>query len=181
MTRKRSVLLGGVAALVGLLIWAVPAAIGLTNGTGGGPVTSVKVVRSNSSQITTSTTFVNLPGATVKVKVPSGQRALILARYSAESNCTGGAVGSWCSARVLIGGVEAAPVSGADFAFDSVDSTDDVSCLPADCGWESHSMDRSRGPLGPGTYTVRVQWRIVNGSTFRLDDWSLTVERVKIG
>jgi hypothetical protein len=118
----------------------------------------------------------------VRVKVPHGQRALILARFSGESNCTGGAVGNWCPVRILIGGNEAAPVSGSDFAFDSVDSSDDVTCLPADCGWESHSMDRSRGPVGPGTYVVRVQWRIFGGgSTSRLDDWSLTVERVKVG
>jgi hypothetical protein len=165
--------------LVALL--AVPAAIGLTNGASGGAITQVKVVSNTSSQTTTSTTFVNVPGASVRVKVPHGQRALILARFSAETNCSGGSVGNWCAARIMIGSAEGSPASGGDFALDSVDSADVAGCLPGDCGWEGHSMDRSRGPLGPGTYVVKVQWAVVgSGSTFRLDDSSLTVERVKV-
>jgi hypothetical protein len=180
MTRKRALLLSGVVGVVALLTWAVPAAIGLTNGASGGPITQVKVKGDTSAQTTTSTSFVNLTGASVRITVPRHQRALILARFSAETDCTGGSTGQWCSARILIGGVEASPASGVDFAMDSVDA-DDVSCDPLTCGWESHSMDRSRGPLGPGTYTVRVQWRVNGTPTFRLDDWSLTVERVKVG
>jgi len=150
----------------------------------GGSIRRVSVVREAVEQTTTSTSFVNVPGASTTITVPSGQRALILARFSAESNCSGGLVGNWCPARILIGGTEAAPASGADFAFDSVDSSEVAACTPGECGWESHSMDRSRGPLDPGTYNVRVQWMVENSfggtSTFRLDDWSLTVERVKV-
>jgi hypothetical protein len=48
----------------------------------------------------------------------------------------------------------------------------------------SNSIDRSLGPLGPGTYTVQLQWKTTgyNGTVvaMTLDDWSLTVERVRV-
>jgi len=73
----------------------------------------------------------------------------------------------------LIGGSEGKPASGLDFAFDSVGTG------PTDDSLESHSMDRSR-VLGAGTWTVRVQYAVSTAATtFRLDDWSLTVERSK--
>jgi hypothetical protein len=36
-------------------------------------------------------------------------------------------------------------------------------------------MERSRR-LPPGTYDIKVQWRVVGAATFRLDDWHFTVE-----
>jgi hypothetical protein len=139
----------------------------------GGPITAVKVARGDSATTTSSTTYVNVPGASRRITVPGGQHALILARFSAESECSTGPPGSTCSVRILIGGSEGKPASGLDFAFDSVGTgpTDDAS--------ESHSMDRSR-VLGAGTWAVRVQYAVSTAATtFRLDDWSLTVERSK--
>ena len=95
-------------------------------------------------------------------------QALIVATFSAESNCTG-AAGSWCAVRILIGGVEGEPASNTDFAFDS--TGDD---------WESHSVTRSR-IVGPGTHTIQVQAARVSGATaLMLDDWHLTVMRSDI-
>jgi hypothetical protein len=184
MTRKRMSLLVGVLALTALLIMVVPAISNPSTSKSGGAITKVKVLRETLHQTTTSASFVNLPGASTTITVPARQRALILARFSGESNCSTGTVGDWCSVRIMIGGVQGGPASGSDFAFDSVDSSETAACLAADCGWESHSMDRSRGSVGPGTYTVRVQWAVVqtgaSAPTFRLDDWSLTVERVRV-
>jgi hypothetical protein len=158
------------------LVVVVPAIGSPATSKGGKSITAVKVVRETAAQTTGSATFVDVPGASTTITVPAGQRALILARFSGESNCSSGDVGGWCSLRIRIGGASGAPASESDFAFDSVDSSEAAGCDADLCGWESHSMDRSRGPLGPGTYTVKVQWSVVPfdiGSvapTFRLDD-----------
>ena len=137
-----------------------------------GSINHVNVVTETNAQSTSSTAFVNLPGATATIGVPSGETAVLLARFSAESQCDGGAAGNWCSVRILIDGVEANPASGLDFAFDSVEAGG--SGL-----WTGSSMDRSR-LVGGGVRTVVVQWAVTNAATvFRLDDWSLTVERAQ--
>jgi hypothetical protein len=163
---RRSVLLLAVAA-VGLLL-ASGVALAVTSVVGGGAINQVRVARSDEASTTSSATYVDIPAATVQITVPRGQRALLLARFSAESICTGGA---WCSVRIVTvrDGVEQEmePASGTDFAFDSPDDS-----------WESNSMDRSR-LVGRGTYTVKAQAAVVGGSSFRLDDWSLTVERAR--
>jgi hypothetical protein len=43
---------------------------------------------------------------------------------------------------------------------------------------EGHSFQASSNILGPGTYSVRVQYRVVSGSTFSLDDYHFTVMRI---
>ena len=184
MTRKRLGLAVGAVLLAAFLVVVVPAIGSPSTAKSGAAITRVKVLRETAVATTSSTTYVDLPGSTTTITVPSGHRALILARFSAESNCTDGAAGDWCTARIRIGGVSAAPASETDFAFDSVDDPSNCTdaLLGTHCGWESHSMDRSRGPLGPGTYTVKVQWAATSGSTvFRLDDWSLTIESVNVG
>jgi hypothetical protein len=138
----------------------------------GGSVTQVQVVTESVAMTTSSVPFVDLPGATATVTIPAGSSGLILARFSGESRCSGGVGAQWCSVRVLIGGVEADPVVGADFAFDSTDNATETTN-----SWESHSIERVRR-LGAGTYTVKVQWAVTNAATsFRLDDWAFTVER----
>ncbi len=140
----------------------------------GGTINQVLVVTENVAQTTTSTAFAGIPGATTTVTVPAGQTALIVARFTAESACSGGTGSNWCSVRILIGGVEASPVTGLDFAFDSTDASTETSA-----SWESHSMERVRR-VGAGTYPVTAQWATTSGSTtFRLDDWTLTVERAQ--
>jgi hypothetical protein len=168
-----SLVLGAVLATL-----AVQAATaGTTTTVAGRSVTAVKVVRDKTDSTTGSTSFEDLPGASTTITVPAKTRALILARFSAESVCVGPqSAQTICSVRILIGGQEADPASGSDFAFDSANWGAD-----GPYSWESHSMDRSRGPLGPGTYTVKVQYLVtVVGAAFRLDDWSLTAERVEV-
>jgi len=142
-------------------------------GASAGSVNHVNVVTETTAQTTSSTAYVNLPGGAATIGVPSGEAAVILVRFSGESQCSGGAAGNWCSVRVLIDGVEANPAAGLDFAFDS------VSAAAAQDFWESNSMDRSR-TVGAGTHSVVVQWAVTNAATvFRLDDWSLTAERAQ--
>jgi hypothetical protein len=142
----------------------------------GKKVTQVKIVRQTGAFtefFTSSETFVNI-GFETSITVPAGTKAIILARFSAESACSGGS--GYCSIRIRIGGEDGQPVpTGAEFfAFDSSDGDTETGS-----SWESHAMERSR-VLGPGTYVVRVQAAVSDAAlSFRLDDANLTVERIK--
>ena len=121
---------------------------------------------------TPSGTWVNVPGMVRSVTVPAGTSRLLDARFTAESNCTGG---SWCSVRVVVFNAQGVatemfPQSGTDFAFDSPD---------ADL-WEGHAIERNtRNFLPAGTYRVQVQAAKVGNANFRLDDMHFVVEAVR--
>jgi hypothetical protein len=135
-----------------------------------------KVATGGTAFTTTSTTYGDVTGASTTVTVPAGQSALIIAEFTAESFCDAGDSSGYCSVRILIGGTEGNPAEGTDFAFDTI-----VTSTGNEDWWEGNAMTRSRGPLGPGTYTVQVQAATVDGNantTFNLDDWHLTVQRV---
>jgi len=126
---------------------------------------------------------VDLPGATTSIGIPEGVESMILVRFSAESACYGRLSG-WCSVRIFVGSAEGAPKVGDSYAFDSVNlDTEGAS------DYEGHAVERVVGPLGgDGSYTVRVERSIhitddpphFGASAFRLDDWTLTVERIDI-
>jgi hypothetical protein len=156
----------------------------------GNAINQVSVARGDEPQTTMSTSFVDIPRAATTVSVPMRQRGLILARFSAESLCTGDGVG-FCSVRIVVvnangGTVEMQPDTTADvqipenpvsdFAFDS---TDEENITAPRNSRESYSMDRSL-VVGPGNYTVKAQWATSNQLIeFQLDDWSLTVEKAR--
>jgi len=150
-----------------------PDLVGVTT-VSGKSITQVKVVRSILAVTTSSLTFVAVPGATATVKVPAGSKGLIIARFSAVSSCTDSVNvtgGYGCELRVLVNGVEAAPASGQSEVFDS----------SAADGREAHAFERSRGPVGPGTYVVTVQYAVPAATVaFDLVGWSLEVDTVKV-
>jgi hypothetical protein len=106
------------------------------------------------------------------VSVPSGQKALIVVIFTGSSACFAGAAANGCLIRVMIGGVQANPTGLT--IFDSNDSANgnDVN--------ESHSVIKWRGPLGPGSYPVKVQWAANTGTHFNLRGWSMEVQRVRV-
>jgi hypothetical protein len=117
---------------------------------------------------TSSTTFVELPGASASVTVPTGATATLFVSFSAESLCTGPS--GYCPVRVLVDGNEAAPVVGNDFAFDSTDMGTETTQ-----SWESHAIERVVTGLAAGSHTVTVQYAVTAATTtLRLDDWGLT-------
>jgi hypothetical protein len=139
-------------------------------------LTRLKVVHGDTATSTTSTTFVDVPGAATSITVdPCGRTtcAVILARFSAESACYG--VSGWCSVRILINSKEADPVVGTDFAFDSTSNGNETVG-----SWESHAVERSRAYFTPGTYSVKVQYATTSsGIKAVLDDWTLVVEAIR--
>ena len=163
--------------VVGLLGAVLAVTAIAATGQSGGPITAVKVVREESIDATNSTDYVDLPNATTTITVPSGQRALILARFSAASDCVSTAtVACRAFVRILIGGVEGAPQSASNF-----DST--PGNAPRHSG--NRALERSRGGFGglpAGTYEVKVQYRVDDSGTFEyLGGWHLTVERSQVG
>jgi hypothetical protein len=95
--------------------------------------------------------------------------------------CDGDALG-YCSVRIVVVDasgaiVEMQPAASIDFAFDS---TDAENITAPQNSMESYSMDRSL-VVRQGNYTVKAQWAVTSSAvTFRLDDWSLTVEKARV-
>ncbi len=172
-----------VAVVAAMLVVGSGVAVAVATKLSGGTINQVRVARDSSATTTTSQSPVDVPGASVRISVPSGQKGLILARFSAESACynTDGIAntGEWCTVNILAVKDGTGTVTylgpGDDFAFDAAEASNEE--------WEAHAIDRSV-VLGPGTYTVKVQYETSYSSSyetaFRLDDWHLTVEKAKI-
>lgn len=165
------------------LVGAEASAVPSPSTVSGKSIKAVKVVRNAVPVTTQSTAFADVPGAKTTIRVPDGQRALILARFSAESLCTDStnAFKGWCGLRIYIGNAEGEPSDASDlgtpYAFDS-DSSDATAGGGSEDWYEGNSMDRSR-VVGAGLYTVKVQAAVLDPSIFFwLDDMSLTVEQV---
>jgi hypothetical protein len=173
--RSRRVLVISLAvAVVGAA--AATTALAVVSGSAGS-ITAVKVVSDSGLQETSSRTFVDIPGAATSITVPSGQRGLIIARFSAASQC--GSLNpddDGCFVRILVGGTEAQPAPGGAF--------DMAACCPNSSNgdqFESHQIERSISALPAGRYPVRVQWQADAENQFMLWGWHLTVERARVG
>src|SRR5205823_4850320 len=84
---------------------------------GGGTINAVRISTQDAPFTTTSTSFVTVPGAVVGVPVGPNSSVVITADFTAETACSGGgAVANWCAARIIIGGIEARPAAGSNFA-----------------------------------------------------------------
>lgn len=146
----------------------------------GKTVSQVKVVRGAAIQTFTddsgAATSVDLPGATTTIKVPSGQKATLLVRFSGETTCYGGySPGGLdeCFVQVLINGTPAAP---GEVEFDTNNGNTEHPL-----SFEAHSFEWSSDRLGPGTYAIQVQVRVDDSMccqvVFELARWTLAVER----
>lgn len=136
---------------------------------GADPV-QVTAVWEDSGPPTTSTTYVNLPGATATFQVPAGQEALVIVRFSGETACSSNTGVGLCLVHVLLDGTPMEPTGINDF-FDSVDHDDATSA--------QHALERSR-VVGGGVHNIQVQYRVsIQPTEFELHSWHLTVERFR--
>jgi hypothetical protein len=184
--KRRSAVLVGVGMATAMLLGAGVALAAVTV-LKGGTINQVSVVQGpDASDFNNSTTFTDIPDAATTVSVPRGEKGLILARYSAETICyivegTTNTGDNKCSVRIMVVNnatgqeVEACPCQGTAFAFDSTSGgTENI------LAQESHSMDRSL-VVPRGRYTVKAQWAVTHSDVrFRVDDWSLTVEKARV-
>src|SRR5690242_13943956 len=110
--RIGSVLAAVLGLVVGLVVGGTSVALsaGTLSSASAGSVTAVKVVRDANPYApdVAPTDYADVPGASVTMTVPSGTKALLLARFSATSTCVG-PTGTWCAVRIVINGVEAKP------------------------------------------------------------------------
>jgi hypothetical protein len=167
--RRRAVLVVLLVVVGTLMTGAI--ALAVSSSGAAGTVTRVYANGSDDASVTNSTTFVALPGASRAINVPQGETALVVARFTGESQCSGGAAGNWCSVRIMANGTEMSPASGSDFAFDSVAGSEDF--------YESHTIERFI-VLNAGTTTITVQRAVTSAATnFRLDDYTLIIERAQ--
>ena len=136
-----------VGVIAGVAVWAA----GSRTTASGKALERVTVVRSSQILNTSSTSYTTIPGATARVTVPSGERALLIARFTTQEDCSvgDGSPSGHCMGRIMSNAKEMAPASGGSF-IDSVQSG-----KPA--GVRSAALDRSLGPVGPGTYMIKVQ------------------------
>jgi len=156
-----------VVALLAIVMTVVAVQGAFANGDpAGNAITRVKTVTNTGGATTTSGSYVALTSATTTIAVAPGQTALLLARFSAQSQCTG-ASGS-CSVEIFVDGTAADPVSTpANFAFDSAS---------AGGAANAREIDRSM-VVSAGVHTVQVRYAVAGATSFRLSHWSLTVER----
>jgi len=163
-------LLKAVAASCALLIMASPS-FGVTTG---GPLLSVAVQTGSAPFLTTSTTYVNIPGASVATTVPNGG-GLVHVTFSAEcqlrgSNPSGGAPYDWVEIRVLLNGAPMQP--------------NDTGSPTAFCEADAYSLNSgqwTRRVSASGAAHVQVQVRVatasaITGETAWVDDFNLKVE-----
>ena len=171
--------------LVSMLTVALAATAGVAYGLGhrttgttsltGGSIEQVRMVRSSVPFKTNGGTWRSIPGASTTVTVAAGHHADVLARFSGGFSCSAddGSPNGTCSVRILIGKAEGEPATGTSLAIGSVQGGATAGSLTA-------SVERSRGPLGPGSYKVVVQQRtgsLLIGVEF--DSWHLTVKRIE--
>jgi hypothetical protein len=173
--RRAAVVIGALIATVAI----TGTAAAVLTGNAGGQQLRVDKRAQNAATTTSSTTFVDLPGANVVVGVPAHQSRLYDVPFFAESRCAGPGGGGWCSVRIIAtniatgNSVELNPQAGIDYAFDSdmAGATDDL--------FEGHGMERSirlPGGANGAQYRIRVQYAVTNATIgFRLDDWHLAV------
>jgi len=140
----------------------------------GGSVTSVIVVRQRAEQIMPAhNDWSDVPGATADVTVQDGTTALLLVRFSSGSSCLGPGIASpACLVRILVDGVEAEPVLGNRSVWGQ-------NCGGGSACYAALSIDRSVGPLDPGTHTVTIQAEPGHIQTLEFKGWRLTIERVQ--
>jgi hypothetical protein len=180
---RRTALLAAAAGLVAGVVLgagAVAYSAGTLTTAQGNTLTQVKVVRDGNPTATTSTSFVDVPGATTTISVPAGTKALILARFSATSTCVGPAQDSACFLRIMIYKVGTTPTeafpNGVNISTFDSEVAPNVNAVRK----QAHMIERSRGGLTAGDYVVDVQDAVPGAdTTLALVNWNLTVERIK--
>jgi hypothetical protein len=156
-----------------------------------GPIARVTAVQGGACEpaceraITTSTDFVDVPGASAEITVE--RKSLLIARFASDSSCAaaytllGVLTSGFCQVLVL-----ASVGPGGDFV-EMEPVTSGFEVFQMDRGSGAQAVERSSGPISPGTYTVKVQFRIFVSpptadpdNVFTLTAWHLTVEAATI-
>ena len=160
-------------ATAGILL-AGSANAGLVTYRAHGPINQIVDFSDTDEFSTTSETWADLPGSSLKLVIPAGPRQLVMVRFTAKAACEGPDQGYVCRARIMAGNAEMLPNSGNFFVI----ATNTVANVSAPLG---AAMDRSL-TLGPGTYTIKVQYETGSfNNDLLLGDWHLNVQTADYG
>jgi hypothetical protein len=130
-----------------------------------GQVIQSIVVTENAVSTTSSTSFVNVPGAGLTVAVPSGATRCIKVLFTAESACSVTSGGDYCYVRALDNGVEMNPQGASFQAIASEASTA-----------RGHAFEWVRR-VPAGNHAIVLQRRVAAAATvFTIDDWTFDVQ-----
>ena len=158
-----------VTFLVALSIASASVAVAAATLFNGGAVKAVKAAVDGTSTSTNSTTFVPVPSMSVTVPVASGQHALLVVTFSAESLCSASVnntAGCWVEA-LMDGGLSGNPSQDMFISDNYNDGGDETS---------THSMQFVFDHVLPGTHTIAIYWRITDpAGTFTVNYRTLTV------
>ena len=171
MTTKPS-RIGTLAILIGALFaWTAEASkAGVVTLTGTGLI-SRQVKTQTDTTAHSGTTFASLAGAFAIVTVPTGSTRLVVARFTAESQCSGPAE-NYCTIRISAFNRTTTAVT----ELDPQVGLNHVFHRTASDRFESHSISRA-ARLPSGSYSIIVQQATtLNAMTFVLDDWMFEVD-----
>jgi len=149
----------------------------------GGALEGVRKVTENTPNTTTSTTFINLPGASASWFVPANDSDLLNVNFSAECRLINnilppGGAANWVELRVML--VRAPAAAG----FPTFMQPYDTASPMAFCSANQYAMHaaffaaRVSGGTTGATYTAVVQYKVTNNSgaaglTAWMDDYTL--------
>jgi hypothetical protein len=159
------------AVILALSIGATVLAV--TTKSGGKGLTAVRVVREDSttgSATANSTNYTDIPGASTSMVVPSGTKALLVARFQGHGSII---KTSSCIVRIVVNGSETVMQPSGNFPFMGQAS---VSASQPGSGM----IERSAA-VPAGTYSLKAQLRIGTANSVdsecQLSAWHFTVER----
>lgn len=162
---SRSMLIAGVSALLAIAI-SPQAHAAVVNHKCGAPISStVKTELITFS--TASTSFVNVPGASTTVSIPSGGTRCVKVRFSATASCSTTGSLDECVIRVSEPGI----------AFDP--NTNGINFIEEQPGEAAHSFEWVK-ILGAGSHTITVEAGVAASPTnFSIGEWTMDVEVTK--
>jgi hypothetical protein len=184
-TRSSSGVSRAAVAALALACVAVSSQAAIEVFTSGAPFYK-RVVTNTSVNVTSATTFADVPGTLTTIFVPPQTSVLVSVDFSAEAACFGGGAGNpnWCELMAMIGGVEGSPQAsttslGDTYAF----ATTDNGAASVD-SWRGQAMSRHRcirnASNAPLPVPVSIQWKILQfgtaTSTFWLDDSAMVIQ-----
>ncbi len=166
-------IVGAIAASVLAVGLLTTLALGVTGRLSGGAITAVRVADVPSADFTAGT-FADIPGASTAITVPASSQAIVLARFSSFAEVGSNSnVSNDVDVRIMIG------PPGGPFTVMQPGETVFVHA-PANQTVEATGVtDQSYGPIGPGTYVVKVQALVTTPAAVQFGAASLTVEEAK--
>jgi hypothetical protein len=154
-----------------LFVWLAGASFAGIVALSGSGLISRQIKTQTDSTAHSGSAFAAVPGAFVIVTIPAGSTRLVVARFTAESQCSGPAE-NYCAIKIIAlnrttrGITELNPKAGLNHVFHRTASDQ----------FESHSIARA-GRLPAGSYSLIVQQATtLNAMTFVLDDWMFEVD-----